>query len=516
MRKWLPLAAISLGAFMLLIDVTIVNVALPDMAIALRSSFTGLQWVIDIYAIALAALLLGAGALADRAGHRLVYVGGLVLFALSSLSAGLAPSTEALIAARGVQGIGAAAMFATTISLINASYHGRDRGIAFGVWGAANGAAAAAGPILGGLLTQGLSWRWIFFVNLPISVVAVALSLRVLPRERGRGGTKIDVPGVALFTIAAGALTYALTRAAEDGFGATTTIALLALAAAAGAAFLAWQARAESPIIELALLRRPAFSGVLIAALLYTAGAFSYFPYVSLWLQSVRGMTPIGAGLVLVPMSLTALIASMAVGRVLHGISPRLPIGGGLTLIGAGALLQAHLSAGSSWGALMAGLIVVGVGVGMASPTLASAALAAVPISRSGMAAGAVNTTRQLGYALGIAVLGVVCQAQMAGSLASRHVADSSALAGKLISGEAQAALAGATPARRGPLDAAIHAAFASGLNLGIVVSGAIGLAGAAIAFAMVRPQRGPRPEPEASQAQGQEAHAVAPDESFA
>lgn len=496
MRKWLPLLAVSLGAFMLLIDVTIVNVALPDMAVALRSSFAGLQWVIDIYAIALAALLLGAGALADRVGHRLVYVSGLILFALSSLSAGLSPSTASLIAARGVQGVGAAAMFATTISLINASYQGRDRGIAFGVWGAANGAAAAAGPIVGGLLTQGLSWRWIFFVNLPISIAAVSLSLMVLPREKGNGGAKIDMPGVALFTIAAGALTYALTRAAEDGFGTTATIALLAAAALAAVAFLAWQARAQSPIIELSLLGRPAFSGVLIAALLYTAGAFSYFPYVSLWLQSVRGMTPIGTGLVLVPTSLTALIASMAVGRVLHGISPRLPIGGGLALIGAGALLQAHLSAGSSWGALMAGLIVVGAGVGLASPTLASAALAAVPVSRSGMAAGAVNTTRQLGYALGIAVLGVICQGQMARSLATARIAGSSALAGRLISGESQAAIAAAAPAQRGLLSGAIHAAFASGLNVGLLVSGTIGLAGAAITFAVVRPGREREAEP--------------------
>ena len=350
MRKWLPLTAIALGAFMLLIDVTIVNVALPDMARSLGSSFTGLQWVIDIYAIALAALLLGAGALADRVGHGRIYVGGLILFALSSLAAGLSPSTATLIAARGMQGVGAAAMFATTISLINSCYQGRDRGIAFGVWGAANGAAAAAGPIIGGLLTQGLSWRWIFFVNLPISVVAVVVSTRVLPRERGSSTAKIDIPGVALFTVFAGALTYAFTRAAEDGFSSTGTIVLLLVAIAAAIGFLAWQAHAKSPIIEPALLRRPAFSGVLIAALLYTASAFAYFPYLSLWLQTVKDMSPIEAGLALVPMSLTGFAAALGTGRILHRVAPRLPIGIGLALIGAGALLQARLGAGFELG----------------------------------------------------------------------------------------------------------------------------------------------------------------------
>src|SRR4051794_38789460 len=219
-HKWIPLLAICLGSFMLLVDVSVVNFALPDMAVDLGASFTALQWVFDVYAIALAALLLGAGALADRHGHRNVYVGGLLVFALSSLCSGLAPGTTELIVARGFQGAGAAAMFATTISLINASYEGRARGFAFGVWGAVNGAAAAAGPIFGGLLTQGLSWRWIFFLNLPVSAAALALTLLVLRRAPGRAGTRIDLPGIAAFTFSAGLLTYALTRAPAVGWGA--------------------------------------------------------------------------------------------------------------------------------------------------------------------------------------------------------------------------------------------------------------------------------------------------------
>jgi len=487
MRKWTPLLAVCLGSFMLLVDVTIVNVALPKMAVDLKASFTSLQWVIDIYAIGLAALLLGTGALADRVGRRLIYVGGLVLFAVSSLTAGLAPNTAVLIAARGVQGLGAAGMFATTIALINASYTGRERGIAFGAWGAVNGAAAAAGPIIGGLLTQGLSWRWIFFVNLPVSVAAVTVSMQSLARDQGTSGARLDLPGVTAFTVAAGSLTYALTRAPVIGWTATATLTLLAAAAVALFIFVVIQLRCSHPIIELGLLRRHAFSGVLVGSLLLAVAAFSYSPFMSLWFQSVRGMSPIGAGLAMVPLSITALVTALLTGRVLHAGSPRILIGGGLALIGVGALLEAHLHAGSSWSAVTLGLLVAGIGVGLASPTVASAALQAVPVHRSGMAAGAVNTMRQLGYALGIAALNAVYQSQISDVLRSRHVTAPEALAVRLVGGQAHAVIAEAPHPARAHLDAAIHAAFASGLNSALLVAGAVGIAGATLVAVTVR-----------------------------
>jgi EmrB/QacA subfamily drug resistance transporter len=467
---------------MLLVDVSIVNVALPDMAVDLGASFTGLQWVFDVYAIALAALLLGAGALADRHGHRIVYAGGLLLFAAASLCSGLAPGTLELIVARGVQGVGAAAMFATTVALINDSYSGRDRGFAFGVWGAVNGAAAAAGPIMGGLVTESLSWRWIFFVNLPVSAAALALALTVLPRASGRSGARIDLPGIAAFTVSAAALTYALTRASALGWGAASTLALLGLAALAALAFVVIEVRSANPIVDLGLLRRPAFSGTMLASLVLSVAAFGVAPFLSLWLQSVRGMSPIGAGLALAPLSLAVLVTALALGRVLHRLSPRVPIAIGLTLVGAGALLQAHLDAGSGWAALLPGLTVVGVGVGLVSPTLVSAALAAVPAERSGMAAGAVNTMRQLGFALGIAVLGAITHAQIGAKLGGEA-------AEKVVGGQAQEVLASAGSSRAA-LDAAIHASFASGLNAALLVAGATGLAGAALSALLLRPAR--------------------------
>jgi EmrB/QacA subfamily drug resistance transporter len=443
-----------------------------------------------VYAIALAAFLLGAGALADRVGHRVLYIAGLTLFGLASLSSGLAPDPTTLIVARGFQGAGAAAMFATTIALVNASYEGRDRGIAFGVWGAVNGAAAAAGPIIGGLLTQGLSWRWVFFVNLPISVAAVTLSLRALPRRPGHAGRRVDIPGVATFTIAAGSLTYALTRASAIGWTAPATIALLVVAAMALIAFVALQARGSSPIIEVALLRRPAFSGLLVGSLLLSVAAFSCAPFISLWLQTVRGMSPIGAGLAIIPLAAAAFLTALVTGRVLHGTSPRLLVGSGLALIGVGALAQAHLDAGSSWETLAAGLAIAGVGVGLATPTIASAALGAVPVHRGGMASGAVNTMRQLGYALGIAVLGAVCRTHIAGAARSAHIAGPGRLASALVSGQAHGVIAGTPTSRRAAIDATVHATFASGLNAALLAAGVVGIAAAVLVALTVRPSR--------------------------
>jgi EmrB/QacA subfamily drug resistance transporter len=490
MRKWLPLTTVSLGTFMLLIDVTIVNVALPDMAKDLHSSFSSLQWVIDIYALSLAALLLGIGAYSDKVGRRPVYIVGLAVFALSSLSCGLAPDTTVLIASRGVQGIGAAAMFATTIALLSTSYEGRDRGIAFGVWGAINGAAAAAGPIIGGLLTQGLSWRWIFFVNLPISVAAITLSVLALDKHEPRREGRVDLPGTIAFTLCAGAVTYALTRASDAGWGSPQTVGLLAVSAVALLAFVAIEARSRRPLLDLQLLRRPRFSAVLVGGFVLPLAAFSYLTYVSLWLQSVHGMSPIGAGAAFLPLSIASLTVSLTIGRFLHTpTAQRWSLTVGLALIGAGGLLAAHLGADSDWRSVFIGLLVNGIGVGLVSPPLASAALAAVPPQLGGMASGALNTMRQLGYALGIAGLGVILQSRIADSLShSPGVTDSGRLAKTVAGGQSQAVLHAAPPAARGALDHAISSAFASGLNATLVIGGIAGLVGSVVVGIALRP----------------------------
>ncbi|HVX46442.1 MAG TPA: MFS transporter [Mycobacteriales bacterium] len=497
MRKWLPLTAVCLGSFMLLVDVSIVNVALPDMATALSTSFTSLQWVIDIYALALAALLLGFGSIADVMGRRRVYVGGLIVFAAASLAAGIAPNTDVLIAARAVQGVGGAAMFATTIALLNTAYQGRDRGTAFGVWGAVSAAAAAAGPIVGGLLAQHGSWRWIFFVNLPVSVIAVIMTLHAIAPQRPGRRHRIDVAGIASFTLAAGAITFALIRANEDGWRSGRTLGLLALGAAGLIAFIIIERRTPNPVLDLTLFRSPRFVGVLVGAAVMTFSAFAGMAYTSLWLQSVRGLSPVLAGLVgSVPLSAMASLISAGLGRFLHHTRPNWIVGGGLVLIGTGSLLQAHLTARSGWPALLAGLIIVGIGVGFAAPTLVSTAMGAVPLPRGGMAAGAVNTARQLGFAFGIAALGSVFQTRAVHVLNGR-TPDPSKLADALSSGQAQEAI------QRGIDPHLVRIAFASGLNTTFVVAGVLGITGGLFAILTVgRPIRATTQPVEASAAE--------------
>jgi len=473
MKKWWPLVAVCAGAFMLLVDVTIVTVALPDMARELHTTFQDLQWVIDLYALVLAALVLTVGAVADRLGRRRVYVIGLAVFALSSLTCGLARNVTVLIAARGVQGLGAAAMFATTMALISSSYSGRDRGVAFGAWGAVNGAAAAAGPIAGGLLTSHFGWRWIFLVNLPVSVVAVALTFLVVRESTNPHPARVDVPGMVSFTAAAACLTYALIRGA---WGSGLTVALLAVTVASLVAFVLAERRRPDPMLDLSLLRNAPFTALLVAGALLSAAAWASMTYESLWLQSVLGLSPIKAGLVLLPASLAAFGVSAAIGRVLHVASPRLLVGVGLLVIAAGALAQGVVRAGSGWWVVMPGLALVGVGAGLAMAPLSATAMAAVPGSRAGMAGGAVSTFRQLGYAFGIAVLGEVFRGGLS------RVAGPS-LAGVLGGGEA-----GAVMARSPGLAPLVHRAFATGLDLTFVVAAGLGVVAGVVVLVFVRP----------------------------
>jgi EmrB/QacA subfamily drug resistance transporter len=474
MRKWWPLVAICGGAFMLLIDVTIVNVALPDMARDLHTTFPDLQWVIDLYALVLAALVLTVGSVADMFGRRRVYVIGLVVFAASSLACGLARSAGVLIAARGVQGLGAAAMFATTMALISSSYSGRDRGIAFGTWGAVNGAAAAAGPILGGLLTTHFGWRWIFLVNLPVSIAAVVLALLVIGESRDPRPRGVDLPGMASFTLAAAALTYALIR---GSWGSGLTLGLVVVTVAALAVFAVVERRRDNPMLDLSLLRNGSFTAILVAGALLSAAAWAGMAYESLWLQSVLGLSPIGAGLVVLPCSLAAFVVSGSIGRVLHTASPRLLVGAGLLVVAAGALAQGVIRAGSGWAVVIPGLALVGTGAGLAMAPLSATAMAAVPGRRAGMAGGAVSTFRQLGYAFGIAVLGEVFRGGLT------RVAGPG-LAGPLGGGEA-----GAVMARSGGLAHLVRQAFADSLDQTFAVAGLLGLVAAALVFAFVRPR---------------------------
>lgn len=448
MKKWLPLLAACLGTLMLLIDVTIVTVALPDIAADLGAGLAGLQWVMDGYALALAALLLVLGSLADRVGAKRAYLAGLVLFAAASLVCGIAQTIPILVTARVFQGIGGAAMFATTLSLLNATYTGRDRGVAFGTWGAVSGAAAGIGTVLGGLLTDVLSWRWIFLVNLPIAVPAVILTALVFAPSVRQRDRALDLPGMLAFATAAIAVTYGIIRGGEEGWGSTVSVTALVVGAAALLVFVLIESRSAAPMLPLGLLRNRFFSAPLIGAMGVSIAAFASTPLLSIWLQQQLRLTPLQAGLAMFPLAAVSFLVAGVFGRALHDAQPKWTIGAGLVVTGAGASLLTIVNAGSSWTAILPGFLVIGAGVGMVSPALVSVALAAVPPQQGGTAAGAVNTARQLGFALGIAVLGTVFHG----------------VAGQ--SGE---------PSR-----------FADGLDAIFVVSGAVGIVSGLVTFGLL------------------------------
>ncbi|MGY1841548.1 MULTISPECIES: MFS transporter [unclassified Modestobacter] len=496
MRKWLPLVAICTGTFMLLVDVTIVNVALPAMATDLDTSFSQLQWVVDVYALALAALVLGAGSLADVFGRRRLYLIGLVVFAVASLACGLAPDAGLLLVARGVQGIGGAIMFATTIALINTSYEGGDRGTAFGIWGAVVGASAALGPILGGALTE-LSWRWIFYVNLPVCVLAVWLTLTAVREARQPGAPRPDVPGIALFTLGAAGVVFGLVRAAAEGWGEPASWGPIVAGLLVVAAWVVLELRRPAPMLDVRLFRSRSFTGIMIGAMVLNGAAFAALVFTSLWLQSIGGLSPLQAGFVFIPLSALSFGVAAGAGRHLQTRPPRWVLGGGLLLVGAGSLLMAMVDGDSTWRVLVAGLAVLGAGVGMANPTLASAALAAVPRERSGMASGAVNTSRQLGFALGVALLGSVFAARATAQLRAAGVPDPAGTASALSAGQAGELVGSAPAGARADLADLLGTAYAAGLRDVFLACGAAGLIGGVLVLLLVRaaaPSAGPRP----------------------
>ncbi|MFJ7903240.1 MFS transporter [Streptomyces sp. NPDC096198] len=473
---------------MLLIDVTIVNVALPQISRSLDASMTSLQWIIDAYALALAALLLVAGSAADLLGRRKIYLLGTGVFAAASLACGLAPTDLALVAGRAVQGVGGAAMFATTTALLTATYRGHDRAIAFSAWGAVSGCAAAAGPTLGGILSQVWGWQAVFLVNLPVAAVTLFLAARVLPETRRESPRRFDLAGAVLFTVAAGCLVAGLISSTDHGWTSPLVVSLLAAGALCLALFVVVESRIRHPLFDVRLLKRPAFAGLMIAALVLQLATFAHLGYTSVWLQSVLGMSPLAAGFVVTPLSLSSLLVASFAGRRLHHLPARIPVTGGLLLIGIGVLTQTAVDASSDWTVLLAGLVVSGLGAGMLIAPLVSAAMEAAPPEDAGTAGAAVNTFRQLGHALGVAVLGAVFVHGASASLTSGGWrGDAHRTAIDLGAGQAPRLMASVPPGRRASVGDLIADAYASGLSHVFLTAGLLALAAAAAAWFLIK-----------------------------
>jgi EmrB/QacA subfamily drug resistance transporter len=491
-RKWWTLLIVCVGVFMLLLDITIVNVALPTIAKDLKASFSDIQWVIDAYALTLAALLLTVGTLADRLGRRLLYMIGLTLFALASLLCALSPSALFLILARGGQGIGGAIMYATSLALLAQEFHGRERGTAFGIWGATIAASAAVGPLVGGALTEGLGWSSIFYINVPIGLTAAALTMTKLGESRDPGAGKIDWIGTGTFTAALFLLMLALIRGNSVGWGSAQIIGLFAGAAILLIAFVIAEVAQDQPMFELSLFRKPTFSGASLAAFAISSTMFAMFLYLALYIQTLLGYSPLQTGLRFLPFTVISFVTAVVSGNLSSRIPIRILMGAGLGLTGLGLLLMHGLSPTSGWTALLPGFLVAGGGVGVLNPALASTAIGVVPPQRSGMASGINNTFRQVGIATGIAGLGALFEhkisSQLMPHLSGTPAAGHAGQIGKAVAaGGTQQVLHSVPQADRVRAVAGVHVAFTSAMNEILLVAGVIALVGAVLVALLVR-----------------------------
>jgi EmrB/QacA subfamily drug resistance transporter len=497
-RKWWTLIAVCFGTFMLLLDITVVNVALPDIQIALHSTFQDLQWVVDAYALTLAAFLLTAGVLGDMYGRRGMFAIGLVLFSLSSLTCGLATTPLMLNLSRAAQGVGGAIMFATSLALIAQAFAGKQRGTAIGIYGAVIGGAVAVGPLVGGAITTGIGWRWIFFLNIPIGVVAVIITLTKVDNAKIQTGRRIDWLGFVTFTSSLFLLVYALVQGNDKGWGSTYIVSMLVASVLLMAIFIVGEWKQRDPMLDLTLFKRPAMVGVSLGSFTLSASIFAMFLYLTLYLQEVLGYSALAAGLRFLPLSMLAFIVAPIAGKLTVRVQTRFLMSLGLLLVAVGCHLMTDVAGNSSWTVLLPGFLVCGLGVGLTNPVLASGAVSVVPPERSGMSSGAASTFRQVGIATGIAGLGAIfvhqitpavianLQGSAAGQSVLRHGGQS--LGTALASGGVrQVATSIPTPAGRQALVSAYQDGFASTFNHLMGIAAVIAAIGAVGCLFLVR-----------------------------
>jgi EmrB/QacA subfamily drug resistance transporter len=491
-RKWWTLAAVCTGVFMLLLDITIVNVALPDIQRAFSASLSDLQWVIDAYALTLAALLLTSGSIADLVGRRKVFAIGIVVFTGGSLLCGVATGATFLALARAVQGVGGAIMFATSLALLAQAFRPRERGVAFGVFGAVTGVAIAVGPVLGGALTSGLSWRWIFFVNLPVGVLALLVTLWRVDESRNPHATRPDWPGLVLFSVGLAALVFGLIRSGPDGWGSAHVVVSLVAAAVLLTAFLVVERITSTPMFDLRLLRVPTFSGGLIAAWSISAGLFSLLTYLVLYVQNIQHYTALETGVRFLPLSGAVFVVAAIAGRLSSHVPVRLLITPGFLLVGVGLLLMRGVDPTQSWTHFLPGFVVAGAGAGLINVPLASTAVGVVPARQAGMASGINSTFRQIGIASGVAALGSVFTSQVRSgivdALSSTPLASHArAFAEMVSSGQIGAALKAVPAPERRQAGGVASQSFADALNDILLIGAVLSFVAAVLVFVLIR-----------------------------
>jgi EmrB/QacA subfamily drug resistance transporter len=453
-KKWWTLAAVAFGLFMIMLDNTIVNVALPSIQRSLHMSISSLEWIVTAYALTFAALLITGGKLGDLYGRRRMFIAGLVVFTLASLACGLAPNAGFLIGARAVQGVGAALMNPATLSIITATFPPKERGQAIGIWAGVSALALAIGPLIGGLIVDNINWHWIFYVNVPVGVVGILVSRWVIAESRDTSHEQsIDFPGLVTSGGALLALSYALIEGNQRGWGSPEIIGLFVGSAVLLAVFIWLELRQRLPMLDLGLFKIGSFAGANIVAMLVSLGMFGVFFFISLYVQNVLGYSPTKAGAIFLPMTVLIILIAPIAGKLSDRVGSRWLMGAGMAILGISLLLYQRIGLHTGFWSLLPQLVLGGVGMALTMSPMTSAAMGSVPVDKAGVGSGVLNSFRQVGGSLGIALMGAIL-------LTYQHPTTSKVVAAQQ---------------------------FVNGLHAALLVSAFIAFAAAAVAVFMVR-----------------------------
>ena len=492
--KRITLGTMCFALFMVMLDSTVVNLALPTIQRDLNASMSELQWIVDAFVLALASLLLTGGTLGDMYGRRRAFMTGVALFTGGSVICALAPSTGVLIAARLLQGVGGAVMMPSTLSILtNAFPDARERARAIGLWAGISGLAMAIGPLVGGAMVDRLGWQSIFWINAPIGVIALVLAARFVPESSDRAGRTLDLPGQITAVLGLGALTYAFIEANTYGWTSTRILACFILAAVSLALFLFIEIRGSSPLLQLKFFRNWTFSGANLVGVIVSFAFFGVVFFLSLFLQDVQGYSPTKAGVLQLPATLGVMTAAIVSGRIVGRIGARLPITIGLVMTGTALLFQTGIQPDAGYGSFWYWLLLMGVGIGLIMSPMTTAVMGTVPPARAGMASATSNTMRQVGSVFGIAVLGNLVTnrftSELRTSLTQYHLPAQVVQKIMAMAGQGRASASGQMPPG---IDAAaightVNVAFTAGIHLALWVSGIMLLVGAPVAFLTVR-----------------------------
>jgi EmrB/QacA subfamily drug resistance transporter len=494
--RWWTLGAMCFALFMIMLDNTVVNVALPSIQRDLHASLSALEWTVNAYTLTFAVLLVTGGRLGDIFGRRRMFLFGVAVFGISSAAIGFAPSDNALVAFRAVQGIGAAFMMPATLSLITQAFPPHQRGTAIGTWAGVSALALAIGPVLGGFLTQQVSWRAIFFINPPIAVIAVAVTLFAARESRDETvSRKVDFPGIASITIGLTAIVLALVQGNAWGWGSTRIVTLLAVAVVAVVAFFQIERRSAAPMVDFSFFRSRTFLGANLVGLIVSFAMLAQFFFLALYMQNILHYSPLQTGVRFLPSTLVIIVMGPLSGRLTDKVGPRLPMAAGLLIVALALFIQSHVTIHTGYGLLLPGFVLMGLGMGLTMSPMSTAAMNAVDRTKAGVASGVLAMSRMVGGTFGVAVIGALVTAigrsQLDQGLPHVPAATRAAIANALGSG--------AVPSHTGRHVAAVtREAFVSALGTGLTIGAAVTLVGAFVAFTLIRrtAEGGPAPVP--------------------